>query len=793
MVLNSGIELFQEYKTESILESFLSLVPLQSIVIRDGRPAEMHSIDLVRGDLVSIRDGQKVPADMRVVSCSRDLKVDNSSITGESEAQERKSQISRAQNPLEANNLLFSGTMVVSGEGLGIVIRTGDRSVLGQIAKMTIQGKPRASQLSREINLFVRKIAAIAVLTALIFFIYGNVRGMGVGVTFSFAIGVFTAFVPQGLPATVTMLLALSAKRLSQKKVLVKDLHGVETLGSITLLASDKTGTLTQNKMQVVASWCGEQFWPVSSDIDLEMLQKEAPGFADLVTCSLVCSRARVIREGEYSGDATEVGLLKFGIETASGDFEKYRAAYPKEFEIPFNSANKWHLTAHRIAGGDDGLMLLKGAPERILQKCTQYITRDGKVASMDETFMATCNQANAMMAESGKRVLAFAKRAIKAAEIETFENMEVDDLVREFCFVGLLGLMDPPKKGVRKAVAACQTAGIQVVMVTGDQPLTAESIARQVGIVQGCTREAAAIKLGKSPAEVLEDEYEAVIVHGDQLRTFSDADWDRVVVKKEIIFARTSPKQKLEIVTRFQTMGHIVGASGDGVNDAPALKKADLGISMNHTASDVSKEAANMILLDDNFVSIVSGIAEGRLIFSNLKKSIRYTLTHITPEVLAGLVYVVFMVPLPMGSLLILIFDLAIELLPAISFSFEPAEEDLMLVPPRKVLTTVKRTQQTVDVESVRPKRPGYARKLWQRVKSCFTQEDTGEVLVDNDLLLWSYLQGGLIEAVGCFAGYLIALVWLHVPLGASSETYFKEGAPPLLLTNGQIVISRF
>jgi sodium/potassium-transporting ATPase subunit alpha len=797
VALNSGIELFQEYKTESILEGFLQLVPLQSMVIREGKPCDVNSEELVRGDLVLIREGQKVPADLRIIQCSRDLKVDNSSITGESEAQERKADESRRENPLESTNLLFSGTLVVSGEGLGIVIRVGDKSILGQIAKLTIQGEKRPSQLSREINFFVRKIAAVAVLTAAIFFIYGVVKKFGIGITFSFAIGIFTAFVPQGLPATVTLLLAMSAKRLSKKNVLVKDLQGVETLGSITLLASDKTGTLTQNKMKVVEGWCDSQKISFIHDIDMEIPEAELEGFSHLVLSCLLCSRARIIKEGEISGDATEVGLLKFAMECKKlpldndNNLEEIKRSFPKVFEIPFNSTNKWHLTIHQIGNGTEYLLLLKGAPERVFAKCGSYLGSEEKTP-IEENFIAKFNKANSDMARSGKRVLAFAKKHIRQEEVEAIKELDPQD-IKELCFMGLLGLMDPPKKGVGRAIGACNAAGIQVVMVTGDQPLTAESIARTVGIIKGLTKELAASTFKKPIEEITEKEYDAIIVHGDQLNSFSEADWDRVLAKKEIVFARTLPKQKLEIVTRFQSKGHIVGASGDGVNDAPALKKADLGISMNHTASDVSKEAANMILLDDNFVSIVAGIAEGRLIFTNLKKSIRYTLTHIMPEVVSGLIFIIFMVPLPLGALLILIYDLLIEVMPAISFSFEPPENDLMLVPPRKILTDSKSKSTNRDPESNQARRPGKIKRFFETIKSPFIQNSTGEVLVDNDLLLWCYLEGGIIESAACFAGYLIALVVLHVPLNASATTYFKVNAPDLVLTNGKIVNSLF
>lgn len=589
---------------------------------------------------------------------------------------------------------------------------------------------------------------------------------------------------------------------MAQKNVLVKNLHAVETLGSITLLATDKTGTLTQNKMKVVGLWLNDMFFStgeIASPVDPTLVPETTNLPCIIQAISLCCKSKfnesecdRLLAERTIIGDATEVGLLRFACEYINVPLEQ--ATSQKVFEIPFSSQTKWHLTVHRIE--DHLISFLKGAPERVAKMC-KYIQIGATIIEWDEGIETKFNLAYERFAMRGRRVIAMARQILPVEKFpidHAFCREKCDLPLDEFVFLGLVAIMDPPKHGVRKTVAACRTAGIQIVMITGDHPLTAEAIARQIGLISGDTLVEAAIKLQKAPQMITEDEYDAVVVHGDKLDILSDQDWDIILSKREIVFARTSPKQKLEIVTRFQNKGHIVGVSGDGVNDSPALKKADLGISMNKTASDVSKEAAAMILLDDNFPSIVHGIAEGRLIFANLKKSIRYTLTHMTAEVLALVVFICLAIPLPINSVLILLIDLGSELGPALSFAFEAPENDLMLVPPRKVLcqeSSPNKADLQVDMESGLKMNPGYLRKLWNKLKGVFARKDTGEVLIDADLLFWSYFQGGLIETVGCFGAYLLVLAWYSVPFSmllGSAKTYWKPDSPLLILSDGTV-----
>lgn len=801
---NAFIDFYQQYRTAAILESFLSLVPPASTIIRDQTLQTIPASEIVPGDLLFLKAGDKIPADCRLFHVT-DMKVDNSSITGESDALER-TLLAGADNPLEASNLAFSGTNVVNGEGYGIVIRTGDKSILGQIAKLTIGEKSPGSQLTVEINFFVRILAVVAITTAITFFIVCLIIGYEVGITFSFAIGIFVGFVPQGLPLTVSTLLTVAAKRMARRNVLVKNLHAVETLGSITLLATDKTGTLTLNKMAVVGVWLNDHFFSTMDPTQSvgrqdERLVEDTLNLPALVQACALCSKSKFVEseaevvplgQRQIHGDATEVGLLRFACKFIHAPKERER--FKKVFEVPFSSATKWHLTIHRIESETSHFTtFIKGAPERVAAMC-KYIQIDAKVIPWTEDTTRKFNDAYEHFAINGRRLIAFGRHLLPKEQFPedfTFGREPCNVPMNEFVFLGLVAIMDPPKKGVRKAVAALRTAGVQLVMVTGDHPLTAEAIARQISLISGETILQASLRLNKPMQSILEDEYDAVVVHGEKLDYLTDGDWDRVLAKREIVFARTSPKQKLEIVTRFQNKGHIVGVSGDGVNDSPALKKADLGISMNKTASDVSKEAAAMILLDDNFPSIVNGIAEGRLIFVNLKKSIRYTITHTMPEVLAFLVFVIFAIPLPVNSLLLLLIDLGSELGPALSFAFEPPENDLMLVPPRKVLC--QPSPAIEDIEAITPKPPSKMKKVWIKIKKFFGRNDTGDVLVDTDMILWAFLQGGLIEAAGCFGAYLITLIVLSVPLDilmGSAQTYWKVGAPDLILANGSVVL---
>ncbi|KAJ3197145.1 hypothetical protein HK101_005662 [Irineochytrium annulatum] len=832
--INAGIEFYQLQKSAAILDSFMNMVPSKSNVIRHGLSRQVPAAELVPGDVVFIRMGDKIPADVYLFNVS-DLKVDNSSLTGESEPQERKPS-NNQKNPLEATNLAFNGTLAVSGEAYGIVIRTGDSTVLGQIAGLTTSESKRESPLALEIERFCKIISFFAFSTAVTFFFICLFRSGNLNYSLSFAIGILVAWVPQGLPATVTMLLTIAAKRMAGMNVLVKDLQGVETLGAITMLCTDKTGTLTRNQMTVTNIWCDGVMWIANGKPDEKEKEKElsltACGVPEIMYTSALCSRARfnrtdvAVEKREIIGDATESGLLRF-VAVKLSNYDKINDEFPKVFEIPFNSDTKTHMSINKKAHAGGSLTLfMKGAPERILRNCST-ILRNGESIPITTEHKNEFTIAYEKMAGKGHRVLAFAQLLMPEGQFPA-DTVFTKEQINAFnysdmglCFVGLTSLEDPPKHGVREAVGSLRTAGIKVVMVTGDHPLTAEAIGRKINLMIGDTKERLAKKTGRDIDDIRESECPAIVIHGETIPDLTEDDWDNIFSKDEIIFARTSPKNKLDIVKRAQQLGHIVGVTGDGVNDSPALKKADLGIAMNNSGSDVSKEAAAMILLDDNFATIVHGITEGRLIFMNLKKSIQYAVTHIIPEVIPYLLYVVVPIPLALTAIQILVIDLGFELFAALSFAWEPPEtkEGLMIMPPRKPVTaeTIKKLRRKLierrnagllppppdpergedeDEFAIPSRWRRYAHELRMMTYARYWQElfgrQDGEVLVDGEVLSWSYLEAGSWECLGALTTFFTVL-WYSFgidPVTASNAQaaggYYMPHSPNMTLYDG-------
>ncbi|KAI9002514.1 hypothetical protein DFJ74DRAFT_695887 [Hyaloraphidium curvatum] len=827
--INAFVEYIQEAKSQAALESFKNLIPSKAMAMRDGRLETIGAADLVLGDVVLVKMGDKTPADVLLFWCS-DMKVDNSSLTGESEPQDRKIN-NKQENPLEATNLAFNGSLVVNGEGYGIVVRTGDKTVIGQIASLTNNEKKGQSPMSHEIETFVYKIAALAGIFGITFFLIGLLgKKMGISFSLNFAIGILVAFVPQGLPSTVTMLLSIAAKRMAQKQVLVKDLQGVETLGALTLLATDKTGTLTKNQMTVTYVWVGCRLYTTeinNNRDDTAFLDNDAPGVMGALYLFALCSKARFdrtdvpIKDRGVIADATEAGLYRCASQRL-GDFDSLATKYPKVFEVPFNSTNKWAMTVNKLPHAKGPLtLMMKGAPERVLKLCTRIFDAEGGVRPMTDADRATFEEIYRFMASKGHRVLAFATDELDGDKYpENFafsrdpQNYTTDDLV----FQGLVSLEDPPKHGVREAVGKIRQAGIQVVMVTGDHPLTAGAIAQKINLMVGETKEMVAERTGRPVSDITEDEYDAVVIHGERVDGLTDDEWDRIFEHDEIIFARTSPKNKLQIVKRAQSYGHIVGVTGDGVNDSPALKKADLGIAMNISGSDVSKEAAAMILIDDNFASTVHGIEEGRVIFQNVRKSIRFVMSHIAPEVWTALLFVIVPIPLPLQAIQILWIDLGYEIFLGLSIAFDPPESKgaVMTLQPRKPVTgeSVQLLREKKAWEASRhPKRVDpetgaidRSRENWfertagnisdlftaQYWKFAFTKTEE-EVLVDNELLSYSLLEIGSLETIGCLIAFFWAL-WYSYQITpadaqsmASANMYFFANSPPYTTSTGR------
>jgi sodium/potassium-transporting ATPase subunit alpha len=697
VIVTGCFSYYQESKSSKIMESFKNMVPQYATVIREGQKLTLKAEELTIGDIVDVKFGDRIPADFRVIE-SRGFKVDNSSLTGESEPQSRGSEFTH-DNPLETKNLAFFSTNAVEGTAKGIVISIGDNTVMGRIAGLASGLSSGETPIAKEIEHFIHLITGVAVFLGVVFFIVAFVLGYHWLDAVIFLIGIIVANVPEGLLATVTVCLTLTAKRMASKNCLVKNLEAVETLGSTSTICSDKTGTLTQNRMTVAHMWFDNQIIEADTTEDQSGAQydKTSDGFKALARVATLCNRAEFkggqegvpILKREVSGDASEAALLKC-MELAIHDVMSYRARNKKVCEVPFNSTNKYQVSIHDTEDSDPRyLLVMKGAPERILDRCsTIYI--GGKEKVLDEEMKEAFNNAYLELGGLGERVLGFCDMMLPSDKYPPGFKFDADDPnfpISGLRFVGLMSMIDPPRAAVPDAVAKCRSAGIKVIMVTGDHPITAKAIAKSVGIISegNETVEDIAQRLNIPVSEVNPAEAKAAVVHGTELKDLTQDQLDDILRHHtEIVFARTSPQQKLIIVEGCQRQGAIVAVTGDGVNDSPALKKADIGVAMGIAGSDVSKQAADMILLDDNFASIVTGVEEGRLIFDNLKKSIAYTLTSNIPEISPFLLFILASVPLPLGTVTILCIDLGTDMVPAISLAYEAAESDIMKRAPR-------------------------------------------------------------------------------------------------------------
>ena len=744
VLITCTFSFYQEAQSDSIMEGFKDMIPRKSKVIRSTGTQIVEATEVVKGDLVELNEGDQVPADVRVISAN-ELHVDNASLTGEAEPQQRTGEIEKVVDGrpppvMEAKNIAFYGTIISSGAGLGIVVGIGDNTAMGQIANLTTGQEKKRTPINEEIRKFILLISAIAITLGVTLFGIGFAQTTFIK-NIVFAIGIIVANVPEGLLATVTVSLALTAKRMSHRKVLVKHLEAVETLGSTTVIASDKTGTLTQNRMTVQHTWYDDKILDVPAARNKKeydsMCQKqkgkmydpEAPTFKILHAIGAVCNNSKFlvteedptpVAEGwvkdDYnmldvtcSSDASETGLVK-ALQPIR-DVAEFRAANPKVFEIKFNSTNKWMCSIHDMEKGFgmDRVLLLKGAPERVIRMC-KTICINGQKVELTKEWKEKFQNAYESLGGLGERVLGFAYRDMKdqPKDKEYTSKPEPNFPLDDLTFAGLFTLIDPPRIGVPEAVGKCKRGGIKVFMVTGDHPITAEAIAKQVGIIDPSG--------GAS-----------IVIKGDDIRDLTELSeqeqekkWDFWLSHKQIVFARVSPKHKLIICDAAQKRGEIVAVTGDGVNDAPALSAAHIGVAMGIMGKDVAKEAADMILMDDNFASIVNGVEEGRLIFDNLKKSISYTLTSNIPEIGPFIMYMLLNIPLPLSTVLILCVDLGTDMWPAISLAYEEKESDIMDRPPRNAAT---------------------------------------DRLVNRRLITFAYFQIGIMQVLAGFFTYLIVL----------------------------------
>nr|XP_033773234.1 potassium-transporting ATPase alpha chain 2 isoform X2 [Geotrypetes seraphini] len=734
VILTGCFAYFQEAKSTNIMASFRNMVPQIALVTRDGEKTEIPATELVVGDLVEVKGGDRIPADLRIFF-AQGCKVDNSSLTGESEAQPRSHEFTH-ENPLETKNIAFYSTTCLEGTARGIVINTGDNTIIGRIASLASGVGNEKTPIAVEIEHFVHIVAGVAVSVGIIFFIIAVSLGYKILDSIIFLIGIIVANVPEGLLATVTVTLSLTAKRMAKKNCLVKNLEAVETLGSTSIICSDKTGTLTQNRMTVAHLWFDNQIHSAdtSEDQASHSFDQQSETWKALINIVTLCNRAE-FRPGQEDtpimkrvvvGDASETALLKFS-EVITGNVIGIREQNRKVTEVPFNSTNKFQLSIHETDDPNDKrfLLVMKGAPERILDRCSTIMIA-GKEQTLDEEMKEAFQTAYMELGGLGERVLGFCHLYLPEDEFSEsypFDTESMNFPTSNLCFVGLMSMIDPPRSTVPDAVTKCRSAGIKVVMVTGDHPITAKAIAHGVGIISAGseTIDDIAKRLNIPVEQVNKRDAKAIVVNGGELKDLNQEDLDEILIHhSEIVFARTSPQQKLIIVEGCQRQNAVVAVTGDGVNDSPALKKADIGIAMGIAGSDAAKNAADMILLDDNFASIVTGVEEGRLIFDNIKKSIGYTLTKNIAELCPFLIYIIASIPLPIGTITILFIDLGTDIIPSVAFAYEKAERDIMNRKPR--------------------------RKNIDR-------------LVNQQLALYCYLQIGIMQSIGAFLNYFTVM----------------------------------
>ena len=704
IIINGIFSFWQEYEAEKAIEALKKILPAKAKVIRDGTEEEMLASRLVPGDVLVLDEGDKISADARLVESSQ-MKVDSSTLTGESKPVRKveNSIIEDGQTFIGMPNIVFTGTSVSSGSGRAVVFSTGKETEFNKIASLTQAVKDEPSPLQKQMNTLTRIIAIIGISMGFILFVVNVwVVQFPLTVAFIFAIGLTVACVPEGLLPTVTLALAAAAKKMVGENALIKRLSSVETLGSTNVICTDKTGTLTKNEMTVRRIWIPKEIIEVTGagyspegeflHEGREISHREVRELKLLMRSATFCNDAKIIppkmetpnsatpknedlkdsvksvdfdssgtsekfQEGEWSilGDPTEASLLVAALKNGfnwEGEIKKS----PRIVELPFDSKRKAMSSIH--SKENKNVAYVKGAPKKIIGLCNE-ISIDGSPLPFREKEKQKVIKKHDELAASGLRILAMAYRDLP----KDFKDFSPETVEKNMVFLGMMAMQDPPRPEVYPAVRKCHHAGIKIIMITGDYGLTARSIAEEIGIVKGKCR----ILKGKELDQMSDEELLAVLRSGGN-----------------VIFARAVPEHKMRIASLLEGENEIVAMTGDGVNDAPALKKADIGVSMGITGTDVAKEASDMVLTDDNFATIVSAIKEGRTIYENIRKFITYIFTHETAEILPFILMVLFKIPLPIGVMQILAIDLGTDTLPALALGMGPSEADVMDRPPR-------------------------------------------------------------------------------------------------------------
>jgi len=693
--INAAFSFWQEYQAEQALAALKRVLPVQVKVYREGKLQTILARELVPGDVIQLEEGDRISADARLVS-SQSFYVDVSVLTGESVPVARSSETvaNEKMRASEAANLIFAGSTVASGRGIAAVYATGSHTEFGQVAHLTATVKREASTLEVQITRIVHIITVIALGVGVLVFILTNLLvGMGVRESFIFAIGIIVALVPEGLLPTVSLALAIGVQRMARRNALVRRLSAVETLSATTVICTDKTGTLTKNEMTVRKLWIpareievtGVGYDPTG---EVQIPDKDQEWQVHLLLASAaLCCNARLNHpvgsaQWQEVGDPTEAALLVAALK-AGLSLETLQQQSPRVREVPFDSHRRMmtvvvgsssvlshsFLNNDREQRADDAnfktqadshIVLTKGAPLDVLQHC-QSLLQNGQVAELTDAQRTEISAANDRLASHGYRVLGVALRQ----EGRELSEQDANVLEQDLTFVGLIAMIDPPRPEVAEAIAQCHQAGIQVTMITGDYGLTAEAIAQRIGLVNGKAR----------------------VITGEQLVHLSDAQLRQILHRWQsgLVFARVLPEQKLRLVQAYKDLGHVVAVTGDGVNDAPALRAANIGIAMGMSGTDVAREAADIVLIDDNFATIVGAIEQGRAVYQNIRKFMTYILSSNVAEVIPFLAMVAFKIPPALIIMQILAIDLGTDMVPALALGAEKPEVGTMQHPPRK------------------------------------------------------------------------------------------------------------
>jgi magnesium-transporting ATPase (P-type) len=747
VILNATIGFLQEFRAEKATEALQVLVPQNAKVIRNGDLVVIPASELVPGDLMALEEGDRISADARIVR-QFEMATNNIALTGESDPVRKTSDpiCEEKLAKIEMPNLVFMGTSVSTGTGRAVVFATGMETEFGRIFELTSAVKEEISPLQREIAIMARTVSKIAIVTGALLFVMGHSLGLSWKGAVLFALGVMVACVPEGLPATLSVALAVGIQRMAKKNALIKKLSAVETLGSTDVICTDKTGTLTKAEMTVKQMFVdmtpvdvtGAGYEPVGGfEIGGQPVPEKtaSDGYRELFTGITFCNNSRLVPPTDQDGwsvigDPTE-GALVVVAKKGGFDLQKELITQPRIYELPFDSVRKRMSVVHVREDGQ--MAYVKGAPKETVALCTTALI-NGKVVPFTDELRAKAEAQNDAMSREALRVLAICERPLPSEMTEYSQ----DTVEKDLTFVGLVGMIDPPRPEVSDSVAKAHSAGIRVIMITGDYGLTAEAIARKIGIVKTA---------------------DARVVTGIELDGMDNEGLKRTLKEHhEIVFARVSPEHKLLVATALREMGDVVAMTGDGVNDAPALKRADIGVAMGLTGTDVSREAAVMILLDDSFASIIAAVEQGRGVYANLKKMVTYLFSHNLGELFPFVFATVFRVNLvPLTALQVLSIDLASDVFPSLALGTEQPEPGIMQLPPRA------KSARLLDAATLK--------------RICFL---------------------GMIQSIGGTLGFLYVLLshgwhWGDPSWANATSPYFRYYCEAITMTQAAIVMSQF